>query len=113
MKTRDLSGPIVIAGIALVTGAGAAMRNAHNAAAANETGPRLPAVADARHSLSTTPRHIEWIAAPLGVKRILAFVVSPERSDRAPVVIVTADDQGASDWARAVADRVAELGSLQ
>jgi dienelactone hydrolase len=38
--------------------------------------------------------------------------VSPERSDRAPVVIVTAHNEGASDWARAVADRVAEAGFI-
>lgn len=77
-----------------------------------ETRPKLPAAATARHILSTTPRHVEWVAAPFGPRRILAFVVSPERSDRAPVVIVTEHTEGASDWARAVADRVAEAGFI-
>ena len=109
MKTRDLSGPIAVAGMTLVTVAGAALRIGHDPASVNETGP---AANHARSVLSATPRHIEWIAAPLGTRRILAFVVSPERSDRAPFVIVTADNQGASDWARAVADRVAEAGFI-
>jgi hypothetical protein len=112
MKPRNLSIPIVVAGFALVTVAGAALHSGHDAAIANETAPKLPSATHARQVLGATPRHIEWIAAPLGSNRILAFVVSPERSNRAPVVIVTAQDQAASDWTRAVADQVAAAGFL-
>ncbi len=55
---------------------------------------------------------MEWIAIPFGAKQLLAFVVSPERSNQAPVVMVTAHSQGASDWARAVADQMAAAGFI-
>lgn len=109
MKTR---GAITIAAISLLGVASFAAMHGEHEVTVNATGSRLPPAADARHILSTTPRHIEWVAAPLGPKRILAFVVSPERPDRAPVVMVTAHNEGASDWARAVADRVAEAGFI-
>src|SRR5215472_6404056 len=101
-----------IAGVSLLSAAGYAAMHGQHHMDPGETAPGLPAATDARHVLSTTPRHIEWIAAPFGPKRILAFVVSPERSDRAPVVIVTARNEGASDWARAVADHVAAAGFI-
>ena len=110
MQKRYLS--VAIAGISLLSAAGYAAMHGPRQMDSGAAAPGLPAATDARHVLSTTPRHIEWIAAPLGSKRILAFVVSPERSDRAPVVMVTAHNEGASDWARAVADRVAEAGFI-
>jgi carboxymethylenebutenolidase len=112
MKTRHVASVIAVAGIPLLCVAGFAAMHGEHGVAANETRLRLPAAANARHVLSTTPRHIEWVAPPLGTKQILAFVVSPERADRAPVVVVTAHTEGASDWARAVADRVAEAGFI-
>ena len=117
MKPRSLwselrIAAIAIAGISLLGVAGFASIDGEHDGGVYETRPKLPAAATARHVLTTTPRHIEWVAAPFGPKRILAFVVSPERSDRAPVVIVTAHNEGASDWARAVADRVAEAGFI-
>jgi hypothetical protein len=84
----------------------------HDVAALGGAGPVLPEEANARRVLGTTPRHIEWVAVPFGARRILAFVVSPERSDRAPVVIVTEHNQGASDRVRAVADQVAAAGFI-
>jgi carboxymethylenebutenolidase len=101
-----------IAGVSLLSAAGFAAMHGQQHMDSGEAAPGLPSASDARHVLSTTPRHIEWIAAPFGSKRILAFVVSPERSDGAPVVIVTAHNEGASDWARAVADQVAEAGFI-
>jgi carboxymethylenebutenolidase len=117
MKSRDLWSELRIAGsaavrVSLLGVAGLAAIHGEHEATVYETGPKLPTTADARHVLSSTPRHIEWVTAPFGPKRILAFVVSPERSDRAPVVIVTSHNEGASDWARAVADRVAEAGFI-
>ena len=77
-------------------------------------GPSLvfPTEKDARHLLGTTPRHLEWAAVPMGSKMVLAFVVSPERSDRAPVILVTGRNQGASDWLRAIADQAAAAGFI-
>jgi len=72
----------------------------------------LPSAATAKTILNFTPRHREWASVPLGSKSVLAFIVYPERSDKAPVVVVTARDQGASDWVRAVSDRVAAAGFI-
>jgi carboxymethylenebutenolidase len=41
-----------------------------------------------------------------------AWVVYPERSDRAPVVIVIHENAGLNDWARAVADQLAAEGFI-
>jgi carboxymethylenebutenolidase len=43
---------------------------------------------------------------------VRAWVVHPERRDRAPVVIVIHENSGLSDWARAVADRLAADGFI-
>ncbi len=72
----------------------------------------LPSEKTAKTILNFTPRHREWVSVPLNGANVLAFVVYPERSDKAPVVLVTARDQGASDWIRAVGDQVAAAGFI-
>ena len=61
----------------------------------------LPAETAAKALLNSTHRHREWVS----VANVRAFIVYPERSDKAPVVILSAGKQGASDWIRAVADQ--------
>ncbi len=72
----------------------------------------LPAESAAKTILNTTHRHREWVSLRLGPAIIRAFLVYPERSDKAPVVIVTGTDLGASDWVRAAADQLAADGFL-
>ena len=72
----------------------------------------LPSEAIAKMRLNSTHRHREWVNVPLGSAGVRAFIVYPERSDNAPVVMVTATRQGASDWIRAVADQVAAEGFI-
>lgn len=72
----------------------------------------LPSEKTAKIILNFTPRHREWVTVPVGSANVLAFVVYPERSDKAPVVMVTARGQGATDWIRAVADQVAAAGYI-
>jgi carboxymethylenebutenolidase len=112
MNTRKFSCIVAIAGISLLTQSGGAAIHSEQDAQVAGTALRLPVESEARTNLSTTPRHIEWIAVPFGARQLLAFVVSPERSNQAPVVMVTAHSQGASDWARAVADQVAAAGFI-
>ena len=53
--------------------------------------PKLPpAEGQAKERLNTSPRHGEWveIAVPGSDAKMKAFVVYPERKDKAPVVIV-------------------------
>jgi len=70
----------------------------------------LPAESAARTILNTTSRHREWVNLSLGPAIIRAFLVYPQRSDQAPVVMVSGTDQGASDWVRAAADQLAADG---
>src|SRR5579864_8263900 len=75
-------------------------------------GSALPSASGAKTLLQSTPRHREWVGVPVGSGVVLAFVVYPERSDKAPVVVVTAKNQGASVWVRAISDQVAAEGFI-
>ena len=77
-----------------------------------DTASGLPSERSARAVLNSTPRHREWVSVPVGSTAMLAFVVYPERSDKAPVVVVTEQKDGASDWIRAVSDQVAAEGFI-
>ncbi|MEQ1884489.1 MAG: dienelactone hydrolase family protein [Bryobacteraceae bacterium] len=72
----------------------------------------LPASADSKKLLETTQRCRDWVGIPYGDSVLLAFVVYPERSDKAPVVFVSAKHEGFNPWARAVADQVAGEGFI-
>jgi carboxymethylenebutenolidase len=73
----------------------------------------LPAAADAKALLNSTHRHREWMTVPLsGSKSTLAWVMYPERNDRAPVVFVSDGQDGADDWTRAVSDQLAAEGYI-
>lgn len=76
--------------------------------------PSLPAgAAEARARLAASPRHGEWAMVRTGpADSVRAWVVYPERSDRAPVVLVVHEIFGLSDWIRAVADQLAADGFI-
>ncbi len=72
-----------------------------------------PLEADAKARLSASPRHGEWVSVEAaGGDRVDAFVVYPERRDKAPVVIVIHEIFGLTDWVRAVADQLAAEGFI-
>ena len=61
--------------------------------------------------LNTSPRHGEWATIPRDSGDSLrAWVVFPERSESAPVVIVVHEIFGLTPWVRAVADQLAADG---
>ena len=63
--------------------------------------------------LEASPRHGEWVTYDAGGgDRVQAWVVYPERSDPAPVVVVIHDIRAMSDWARAVGDQLAADGFI-
>lgn len=74
----------------------------------------LPAGAeDAQAALQASPRHGEWVDVPVeGGTPVRSFIVYPERSDKAPVVIVIHEIFGLTDWVRAVADQLAAEGFI-
>ena len=75
--------------------------------------PLPPGATEARARLNGTPRHGEWVmigAAP--GDSIRAWVVYPERQDKAPVVVVIHEIYGLTPWIRGVADQLAADGFI-
>jgi carboxymethylenebutenolidase len=62
--------------------------------------------------LNSSPRHAEWVDLKSGDRTIKAFVVYPERKDKAPVMIVIQEIFGVTDWLRALCDELAEAGVI-
>jgi carboxymethylenebutenolidase len=62
--------------------------------------------------LSNSPRHQEWVEVKNGEKTIYTWVVYPESSEKKPVVILIHENKGLNDWARGMADQVAEAGYI-
>lgn len=83
-------------------------------AAAAPARAQLPASGEeALARLEASPRHGEWIRYDAGGGDMVeAWLVYPERSDPAPVVIVIHEIGGLSDWIRAVADQLAAEGFI-
>lgn len=77
-------------------------------------GTGLPAgEADAMARLASSPRHGEWVTVETGPQdSVRAWVVYPERSDPAPVVLVIHEIFGLSHWIRAVTDQLAADGFI-
>jgi hypothetical protein len=72
----------------------------------------LPSASGAQNLLHTTTRHREWVNIASGSSPVLAFVVYPERADKAPVVLVTVKSEPANVRARAIADQLAAEGFI-
>ena len=74
----------------------------------------LPAgAAEAEARLAASPRHGEWVMVSAGgADSVRAWVVFPERSGRAPVVVVVHEIFGLTHWIRAVADQLAADGFI-
>jgi carboxymethylenebutenolidase len=72
-----------------------------------------PDAAGALSRLGTSPRHGEFVTVRTGGGDSLrAWVVYPERSTKAPVVIVVHEIFGLSSWVRSVADQLAADGFI-
>jgi carboxymethylenebutenolidase len=65
-----------------------------------------------RDRLNSSPRHAEWVDIKSGARTIKAFVVYPERKDKAPVVLVISEIFGLTDWVRSLCDELAENGVI-
>lgn len=73
----------------------------------------LPADAEsALDRVNSSPRHGEWAKIGEGADQLNAWVVYPERTDKAPVVVVIHEIFGLTHWVRAVADQLAADGFI-
>ena len=78
-----------------------------------------PGEPGAKERLEKSPRHGEFADIPIagaqsptGGKPVRAYVVFPEKKEKAPVVIVIHEIFGLSDWVRSVADQLAADGFI-
>jgi carboxymethylenebutenolidase len=76
------------------------------------TAASLPAQDWAKVALEKSPRHREYVAIKHGDRTVQAFVVYPEVSKKAPVVILIHEIFGLSDWAKDMADELAAQGYI-
>src|SRR5213594_4167576 len=65
-----------------------------------------------KERLNNSPRHGEWVDIKSGDRTIKAFVVYPERKDKAPAVLVIQEIFGLTDWLRSLCDELAENGVI-
>jgi carboxymethylenebutenolidase len=66
----------------------------------------------AKQRLEASPRHAEVVTIDVRGTPVRAWLVHPERKDRAPVVVVIHEIFGLTDWVRAVADQLAAEGFI-
>src|SRR5256714_1192225 len=62
--------------------------------------------------LNKSPRHADWVDIKSGTRTIKAFVVYPERKDKAPAVLVVSEIFGLTDWVRSLCDELSENGVI-
>jgi len=66
----------------------------------------------AKAALDKSPRHREYVPIKAGSRTINTFIVYPETSRKAPVVIMIHEIFGLSDWAKSMADELAAQGYI-
>jgi len=74
--------------------------------------PLPPDEDHAKDALEHSPRHGEYVDIPYAGTPIRTWVVYPQRSTKAGVVIVIHEIFGLSDWIRGVADQLAAEGFI-
>jgi carboxymethylenebutenolidase len=86
---------------------------AWSASATAADAPKLPPSEEtAKERLNTSPRHGEWVTIDAAGTPVRTWVVYPERSGKAPVVVVIHEIFGLTDWVRGVADQLAAEGFI-
>ena len=72
-----------------------------------------PDNAGAASRLAASPRHGEWVKVSVAPgDSVTAWIVYPERKDKAPVVVVIHEIFGLTAWVRSVADQLAAEGFI-
>jgi len=73
-----------------------------------------PGEEQAKAVLEKSPRHAEYVMIPVegATQKVRAWVVYPEKAQKAPVVLVIHEIFGLTDWIRSVADQLAADGFI-
>jgi len=69
-----------------------------------------PAQDWAKARLDKSPRHLEWVKIKHGNREVNCFVAYPEVKDKATAIVLIHEIFGLTDWARGMADQLAEAG---
>lgn len=107
---------VMTALVAMALGATVLVLHAQTTAPATNASTQLaiaPYEAESKERLNKSPRHGEWVEVPVaGGKPMRCYIVYPERADKAPVVLVSMEIFGMSDWVRATTDQLAADGFI-
>jgi carboxymethylenebutenolidase len=66
----------------------------------------------AKARMQKSPRHLEWVSVKHDGREVKCLIGFPERSDKAPAVLVIHEIFGHTDWVQSVVDRLAEAGYI-
>lgn len=66
----------------------------------------------AKQKLDKSPRHQQWVNVQSGNRTVQAFIVYPEVSRKAPVILMIHEIFGMTDWVRSMADDLAAQGYI-
>lgn len=66
----------------------------------------------AKAKLEKSPRHQEWVKVKHETREVNCFVVYPEVKDKATAIVLIHEIFGLTDWAREMADQLAEAGYI-
>ena len=66
----------------------------------------------AKERVNASPRHQEWVELASGDRKVKAFVVYPERKEKATVVVLIHEIMGLTDLGMSGADQLAEHGYI-
>lgn len=99
--------------LALVFTLAACSSNQQGDSAAMRPPGTAPSATVAQTRISESPRHGEWVMVRTGANdSVRAWIVYPERSTKAPVVVVIHEIFGVSNWIRSVTDQLAADGFI-
>src|SRR5687767_7778210 len=122
MTQRSLVKSVVVASIVLVGCAGrvttsddhsshASEPEGHTVRGSQQSSGLPPSAASATSCLSSSRRRNEWAMIRTGpADSVAAWIVYPERTTKAPVVIVIHEIFGLTTWVRGIADQLAADG---
>ena len=66
----------------------------------------------AKARVQKSPRHLEWVTVKHDNREVKYFIGFPERSDKAPAVLVIHEIFGHTDWVQSVVDEFAAAGYI-
>lgn len=66
----------------------------------------------AKATLDKSPRHREYVPIKAGGRTVNTFVVYPETSRKAPIIVLIHEIFGLSDWVKSMADELAAQGYI-